>query len=263
MKRTRMRRKGTALMLALSMAVVTVLSLSVTVSAAGGTWTYEDNGGVTISGQSATAEIPDTVATDPDANKTDIDVQARVTGGGDIVYNVEITWGDMQFEYDYGSAWNPATHSYQPVGATTGWNTNDYVDGTNNKINIVNHSNFPVLATFEYAGVPDIFGTPLSGYPVGGIFHTNNATLATLVTANNTDPASYSAPTLTLNTNKTGLVTGDRYYYKTSDDGNYSGSVYFSLLGTPGRNLNMSQFTSVGTVTVRIAPETGVTTALK
>ena len=168
----------------------------------------------------------------------------------------------MQFEYDYGSTWDPATHKYVP-GATGvqggGWNVDTYLDGIKNKITVTNNSNFPINATFSYANLdPSPFGTaPAGSYDVGGIFKTANNELKGIVTANNTDPASYGPESISLNMKTSDLDVGDKYYYQNSDDGVYIGNMFFSLLGTPARGLNMTTMQNVGTVTVTIDAATG------
>ena len=41
----------------------------------------------------------------------------------DIIYSVDISWGDMQFTYNASpkETWNPATHTYDTVGGNEEW----------------------------------------------------------------------------------------------------------------------------------------------
>ncbi|MCR4611778.1 MAG: hypothetical protein K5644_07770 [Lachnospiraceae bacterium] len=260
MKRTTMKRKALAVTLSLAMVMTCALSLSMTVFA--GSAVYTDSG--VYSGGTATQ---DALATNPDANKASIDVQAKTSGSGDIKYSVTVAWGDMQFEYDYGATWDPSTHTYSggssgTPGGGPGWNT-DYLDGIKNKITVTNDSNFPINANFGYANTAD-FGTPTSGYAVNGVFMTNNDTLVGEVTANDDNPTSFTTPTLALNTCITELTSGDKYYSQNPpNEGVYVGSVYFSLMGTPARGLAMTTMQSVGTITVTITPATSVTSKTK
>lgn len=62
-----------------------------------------------------------------------------------IVYSVDITWSDFNFEYNTGSkgAWNPTTHSYSEA-KPNGWGDQK---GT---ITVTNHSNADVKYTITY-----------------------------------------------------------------------------------------------------------------
>ncbi len=256
-----MKRKILAIALSLALATTCVLTLSTTANAL--TNTYEDTG--SASGGTATQ---DKLATDPDANKTEIDVQAQVTGGSEIIYYVTIEWGAMKFAYNYGKTWNPSTHTY--TGTGTGWNTSTYVDGTNNKIKVTNDSNFPVSANFSYENDPaDIFNaTPTSATAVKGVFNDNNTTLATEVTAN-TATTSTATRTMDLQMYSGALSNGEQYYYTGSSDtsgtqANSIGTMYFSLIGTPDPNLTtLATMQNVGKITVAIEAATGATQATK
>lgn len=62
-----------------------------------------------------------------------------------IVYSVDITWSDFNFEYNTGSngVWDPATHSYSEA-KPKGWGDQK---GT---IKVTNHSNADVKYTITY-----------------------------------------------------------------------------------------------------------------
>ena len=259
MKRKIFTRKVCSVALAIVLAATASVSMSATALAAGGTWVYTDSGAYTPDGKGAAT--PD--GTNP--NTYDIDVNAKTSGGGDIVYSVTVTWGDMNFEYNYGSTWDPATHSYNPTGAQGGKWVDTYVNGTNNKISVTNDSNFPIDANFRYAhnGGVNPFGVAPSGHSVGGVFSGDNATILGWVAANTEDPVAHSTETMTLNMVKTGLTSREKYYYKTDDNGTNTGDMYFALLGTPARGLGMTSLQSVGKITVTITPSTGVTPATK
>jgi|GEM_PF-1528339 len=61
------------------------------------------------------------------------------------VYSAVIDWGNMAFNYDFGT-WNPSTHAWD--GAI--WVVADNFDGINDNINITNDSSQPIDASFVY-----------------------------------------------------------------------------------------------------------------
>lgn len=72
-------------------------------------------------------------------------VRVKMTGKCEIVYKVDISWGDMNFIYTTGGShvWNEKTHLYEEKYVST-WT------GTDNYIKLVNHSNTEVDAKFTY-----------------------------------------------------------------------------------------------------------------
>ena len=256
-----MKRKIISIALSLAMVAVCALTLSTTASA--GTSTYTDIG--TYSAGTATQ---DGVAAGTVSNEVDIDVQAQTTGGGDIIYSVKIDWGNMKFEYDYGYTWDPTTHSYSAGSSGSaggGWNTTTYLDGTNNKITVTNDSNFPINADFTYdnTSATTFNADNTTATAVKGMFNATNSTLKGIVDANTIDTRTITNPTLPLNTAKSGLVAGDTYYYQGTDDGVYTGNMYFSLIGKPDRGLGLTTMQSVGGIKVKITPATATTAATK
>ncbi len=209
----------------------------------------------------------------PDADLTNgestIDVQARVSGGNEIVYDLDITWGAMQFEYDYGNQWNPATHSYTPGASlqqSGGW-VASYVDGTNNKITVLNNSNFPMKAAFSFE-VNGLNATATDTGSVVGIFSEDNDDFTAAVLNegfNGQNTNSMRTPSVSMEMITTGLASNQIYYYKAAQNGDESAAtknVFFALSGRPDVG-GPQQFTSVGSVTVNIAPETDVLRAVK
>ena len=264
MKRNVMTRKVMAVALVLALCVCATLSVSTTAFAAAGNAVYSDAGAYNSAGTGAVT--PDGVVADPTFNQTGIDVEARTTGGGDIVYNVKISWGDMKFTYNYGSTWDPATHSYSPAGAQNGGWDAGQVNGTNNEIKVTNDSNFPVTASFAYAhdgGVNPFGNAPANKFKVFGVFALNNAAAQGYAADSGTEPTTIVPPTLDLNTITASLQNGETYYYKGTDNEENEKSVYFTLMGTPARGLGMAAYQKVGTITVTINPATGVTKATK
>jgi len=92
-------------------------------------------------------------------NSADIYVWAKVSDADDSpIYKIDIEWGSMKFEFSRGT-WDAENHEYG--GDTVGWledngedeNDPDYVgylDGVNNRIDVTNHSNHGIDATFNY-----------------------------------------------------------------------------------------------------------------
>lgn len=87
----------------------------------------------------------------PDGTKTDTqDVKGNyVAGTTSTVYSVDISWGAMEFTYTDANkgVWDPAEHKYKNQTAAA-W-TGD--DGSNNKIEVTNHSNNGITAALAYA----------------------------------------------------------------------------------------------------------------
>ena len=65
------------------------------------------------------------------------------------VYNVEVTWGSMEFTYNetINYVWDNNTHSYELSTSTYKWNT------SNNIIDIQNKSAFPVNINLKYTSI--------------------------------------------------------------------------------------------------------------
>ena len=78
------------------------------------------------------------------------DVTATFVDGNDaspIVYSVDITWDELGFTYYEASSatWDPVNHKYNSDSRAAGWDANDKAS-----VEIVNHSNTDILATFSY-----------------------------------------------------------------------------------------------------------------
>ena len=115
-----------------------------------------------------------------------IDVFVSTEGGSDIIYNVKITYGAMKFIYDYGSVWDPKTHS-DTAGSSGkqsgGWVTSGVVDGTNNIITLTNNSNFPVQVDFKYTAEGKKLNESTTKGGVTGIFAKDNSAFTDAVLA--------------------------------------------------------------------------------
>lgn len=242
-------------LLTVALALVSVLAAGETVQA-GSEQKYTDAGSLTDQGPTQD---------DTTGNTIGIDVQAKVTGVGDIVYSVKVEWGSMIFAYDYGSKWDPVNHKYISENGSSqdgGWNKN-YLDGTNNKITVTNDSNYPVDVNFSYTNTAAFNPSGTTVSSVNGIFDLVNADLITKVAATPINTSNLVAPTLSLNTVKDNLASGEKYYYQGADDGDNSKDIYFSLIGKPDRGIDLRTLQSVGSIDVVITPATTVTMATK
>ena len=205
-------------------------------------------------------------ATDEDLDPASIDVLVTTEGGSDIIYDVDITYGAMKFVYDYGSVWDPDTHSYRAGSSgkqSGGWVLSG-VNGTNNKITLTNNSNFPVQADFEYtADSNNKLNSSATTGSVTGIFNKENTALTADVLAEGLNGSTVSAMQtyqLILEMDITQLASGDSYYYKNTSGGASEGNVYFALSGKPDKGLTFSE-TKVGTIGITITPCQDVTAA--
>lgn len=78
-----------------------------------------------------------------DCNIHNLTMKAKTVGQADdeIVYSVDIEWGNMEFVYIKGG-WDPEKHEFSEGS----WNG---MDGQNNKISVTNRSNRPVTLSVE------------------------------------------------------------------------------------------------------------------
>lgn len=203
---------------------------------------------------------------------TEIGVFVNAEGGEDITFSIHIDWGEMKFKYNFGTTWDPKTHSYH--GATkSGW-MKSYADGTNNKIEVFNNSNYPVHAEFTYKHVAtDIFNRAAGGTDaVDGGFALDNADLlahwdeirgsADLHDPVKTVPYKVEGKTdVKLDMCTDALLPGDiAYSYEDKDEPNniiHFDEVYFALFGLPDRNISVGTggtFEQAGSITVHIKP---------
>lgn len=102
---------------------------------------------------------------------TDVKGTYETGGTADIVYSVDVIWGNMEFTYIDAEPgeWNPETHKYDNVG-TASWTC----ETDANKVAVTNHSNTAVLVTLTY--------TPGASYAgIGGTFSKSTMALPTAV----------------------------------------------------------------------------------
>lgn len=78
----------------------------------------------------------------------DIDVKAKYDDGVNTptVYNVDISWGAMEFTYSVSGTktWDPENHTYT-TSTSASW------AASGNEITVTNHSNTEIKADFTYA----------------------------------------------------------------------------------------------------------------
>lgn len=103
----------------------------------------------------------------------DLDVQSRILEGGDgAVYKVDITWGNMEFEYSIARLWDPDEHRY--TSKVYDWLPSGF-DGNNNRVAVYNHSNADVMV--------DIVALPYHLPGVDMVINTDNTASGTSANA--------------------------------------------------------------------------------
>lgn len=216
--------------------------------------------------------------------ETDIGIWATVVEHGDLVYKVDISWGAMKFEFNnHAGKWNTESHQYEENGSGVSqeWTVEGFINATNNKITVVNHSNGAVNAEFTYAheGTTDtVFNTAenkdgnsaVRGY----FFWTNaNAQAAALNLTNSTsntianeieDSFMLGHQDSSNATNYGGATDGTTVSgnpvtaVAANADGSCTRDVYFTFAGKPDETKMTGAittgFTKVGVITVTIAP---------
>lgn len=83
---------------------------------------------------------------------TEIKVTGNYVGrGGGTSYKVEISWGDMKYNYSTAATeWDTEQHKYVPTG-TDGGGFTPANDGSD-RIDVKNSSNIGIIASFSFAG---------------------------------------------------------------------------------------------------------------
>lgn len=153
-----------------------------------------------------------------DGAQKEIPVDAKYVNGISTseTISADITWGAMEFTYSVGGTkeWNAKDHTYTIKNPTSGWTENG------NTVKVVNHSNIDITASFTY--------TPGANNTLGGAFtYDNNKAEVNGAVA---------------------LTAGKEYKPEIADNV----TATLTLTGTPADT--MTDFTGVGTVTVKIAP---------
>lgn len=247
-----MKRKLLALSLALSLVGSVFLDTSI---AFAGTENYT---GSVADDDKGAAE--DGILEDSDGdNLVDIGTTVNLTHYGDaIIYSVAVEWGTMEFTYDYGAVWNPATHKYDTSASKMvkgGWLATDY-KAANNGIKVTNNSNYPITAEFEYRAGYESIGA------VTGVFSTTNSADAFATAYNGGLPLANSIA-VDLDICSTYLTSTK--YWGLNTPGDYNKFVYFAYQGKPDKIVISGEtpnsdgtysktYTDVGSVQIKISP---------
>ena len=219
------------------------------------------------------SQVDDQVAGD---HKADIGVNAKILEYGDVVYKIDISWGTMKFEYkNKTKKWNPETHSYDTndaLAVSGEWLVDNYIDGTNNKITVENHSNAQVNASFAYAhdlnSSKSLFNaTPEGDDAVRGHFFLDNENAKTAATVLEDSRTVANGLVSALTLGHQDALNADGYggtddskgaiAIEAGNPGSCERYVYFTFNGTPDSDLEgavIADFTKAGTITVTITP---------
>jgi len=230
-------------------------------AAAASSITIEGKGSTsTLGGQSYEATINEGLSNNP----AQINVQAQVSGGPEIVYNVLISWGAMKFEYDYGRTWDTAGHRY--TGNQVGGWKSEGVNEENNKITVRNNSNYPMKIGFDFEEGSVLNADNTQNGSVIGIFSTTNSTFTAdnrsiLTKGLNNTGAGDTTATLNLEMDPSNLEP-DNIYYVTDNSvtpvdaaAAFEKNMFFALAGTPDPGITpLSSYQDVGSIKVTVEP---------
>ena len=148
-------------------------------------------------------------------DKVVIDVEGDYVSQEETLYSVEISWGNMEFQYELNGSYNPSTHEYNSSSSDV-WN----IGATDNRITVKNHSNTDIVAALNYSKRIN---------NVTGVFR--DATVGGKVK----------------NTLKAKTAKGTKRANPPSD------SAYLQLNGNPGQTYNNSTGIILGEITVNIS----------
>ena len=218
----------------------------------------------------ANASSPTTVINNSNGNigtTQGIDVTSTEVGNmHEIVYNVAISWGDMQFKYYYGPTWDPESHTYKDVDGVgqQGWQTS-YLNGTNNKITVTNNSNYPVTVDMTFSLASGRFNNGSSSKTrVQGVFNTDLDMLRTNIndalndTFDITDCGSTSEKFNLASADKENTYFTDKQIEESEDENLKNNTnaldVYFGLWGIPDKDKAQNDGAKAGTINVKVTP---------
>ncbi|MFQ8776529.1 MAG: hypothetical protein ACLR78_02360 [Roseburia sp.] len=162
----------------------------------------------------------------------------------------------MNFEYNYGSAWDPATHKYTSTKTEGEWKVIGCLDGTNNRIDVTNNSNYPVTVDMSFQKEEGRFNTVTTDTSVRGVFNSDKDALATNI---NGSSASACGIVGTPSINLASADTEDKYTgtgtgHADINDGKTSVTMYFGLWGIPDKDKAQKDGAKAGTITVSVKP---------
>lgn len=147
--------------------------------------------------------------------KVVIDVEGEYTSQSETIYSVEISWGNMEFQYELNGSYNPSTHDYNSTSSDI-WN----IGAKGNIITVKNHSNIDISATLNYSKTLNTVTGTFKDSTAGGKVK---------------------------NTLKAKTAIGTQRANPPSD------SAYLQLNGNPGENYKNSNGIVLGEITVKIS----------
>lgn len=221
------------------------------------------SGAATMTGDGTTFHTSmddDGLEKDVDENGADINVWARVLDSSTPVYKIDIAWGAMKFEFNSGDGiWNTETHSYDTGSNNAEWTVAGYLDDEsgNNKIDVTNHSNAAIDASFAYA-MTDVNqfneNATTASAVKGNFFKTGDAARTAATVLDNTELV-----TDKLTDSKIKLHTAAPYRAPADSENVAAGprteSIYFAFSGKPdeGKGAVLNTFKKVGVITVTVS----------
>ena len=160
------------------------------------------------------------------------EVTASYSTDSTVIYNVDISWGNMQYTYSKANTtWDPGTHTY---GTGTGsWSVTNFE--TDDAVTVGNHSNAKIYATFNCS-----FESTYSN--LQGQFIIIDA-------QNSSDNTTWVSSDNTLKLEVQSAVNRGTTF-TSKDKGLPKGMVRFKIDGDPGIALTN---TKIGTITVTIS----------
>lgn len=223
-----------------------------------------------------TANDDDNVAATDNPADTDgaqLYVWAQVRNVNTPSYKIDIEWGAMMFEFvGDGGLWDPDTHTMSDDSVKAAWSVNDgkaadpYVylpadaedDDTtivNNEIQVTNHSNSIVYASFALGNLGAVFNEDGDADKVVGKFYASADAAKNAATVL-TNTGSISADLNELELESAVATTAEEAAGATTGKAR-PGSVYFAFSGTPNsaRGGTMYEFDKVGAITVTISKD--------
>lgn len=162
-------------------------------------------------------------------------------------YDIKVEWGDMQFVYDYAiPQWNTETLEYSKTGEE-GWQASG-VDGTNNRVHIVNRSNAEITVGLGIALVNGVFNEVSNDNGVQAHFYdTNEHALQASKILKNLSGASFEGQiTELVLASAEAVVDGDGGVIQPA--GERTATAYFAFSGMPDKTLNAA--TEVGSISL-------------
>lgn len=180
-------------------------------------------------GETTISPTPSYNGTMADAS-SDIDVQGRISQKGlEAIYKLDVTWGNMLFNFTVAKEWDPYNHTYS--GASYKWSDESFLNG-NNKITTTNHSNADVYANFALAKEP-------------GQLENVEAKFKAVNSDTSDETTRFYIPKVTAESAQ--AISADTYLWLSGTPTNFPG-------GTPSTGTE-TPVTKVGVITMTITPD--------